>query len=173
MKRKGLLSLLLSAALIFSFAPIVKAEDTKVNVDSEQSGENSARAGDQMIDALETVTIGKAKYRLYTCTLLLSTASEGKLSVEFKGYVNATEADKDRISGLSKTLSLSNVRASFLGGSDRVSSNSRSITGLSGEFSHQSGIGSGILYFGTSTGTFSYADGSWTRNTSCSRLPGV
>lgn len=165
--KKILLGTLLSTTLLLTSVFSVQASAVETMEDKEQN--TSTRSGDDMIDALETVKIGKAKYRLYTCTILLSNASEGKIDFSIQSYEGASSTEITRIKSLSKTMSL-DVSASFIGGSTKNSRGSNSIKGVSGNFSQQSGSGTGLLYSGFSTGTFSCSDGSWTRNTSCSRF---
>lgn len=89
--KKILLGTLLSAALLLTSVFSVQASAVETMEDKEQN--TSTRSGDDMIDALETVKIGKAKYRLYTCTILLSNASEGKIDFSIQSYEGASPTE--------------------------------------------------------------------------------
>lgn len=163
--KKSLLVIMLSMTLALASTTASYASGLEPN--AVQTDDTVTPLADQMIDTLETYTIGKATYRLYTCTVLLSKQAEGMLSFSISSYKSGTTAaEKNTIKNASKAMSLTNVRASFIGGSAKTGSGSTSRTGTSGDYSVQSPSGSGILYYGSSTGTF-YND--WTRNTSCSR----
>lgn len=96
--KKRLLSLLLALSLLCTSKTVTFASTENSQVEVSDDYGTMPLTGDTVADASEYFTVGRAKYRLYTYTLLLSNCSEAHISFSVSSYTSGTtESQKTEI----------------------------------------------------------------------------